>query len=249
MGNDMAESPSRFLSPVLCPLSSEPLLDTARRYETPEGIALVMRVAGPVVRAWAWAIDLAIRAGVYLLISIPLTYLGGIGTAGILIGFFLIEWFYPVAFELSRGSTPGKRAMGLLVLHDNGTPVTLSSSLIRNLLRAADFLPFFYGAGLVSMLLNRDFKRLGDMAAGTLVVYRDTPVERHPLPSVAPVALPGGFSGEEQQMLLTFAERAARLTQERRVELAEILSGLTGKKGEEGVEMLYAYASWLVRGR
>lgn len=224
-------------------------IDTARQYETPEGIALVMRVAGPVVRAWAWAIDLAVRAGVYLLISIPFAYLGGIGTAGTLIGFFLIEWFYPVIFELRNGSTPGKRAMGLLVLHDNGTPVALSSSLIRNLLRAADFLPFFYGAGLVTMLLNRDFKRLGDMAAGTLVVYRDIPPERHPLPSVDPVTLPGDFTGEEQQMLLAFGERASGLTRARASELAGILSGLTGREGEDGVEMLYAYASWLARGR
>ncbi|HHH39745.1 MAG TPA: RDD family protein [Sedimenticola sp.] len=223
-------------------------IDTTLRHETPEGVVLVMRLAGPVVRAWAWVIDLLIRAGLYLVLAVPLSFLGGIGTAGTLIGLFLIEWFYPVLFEVRNGATPGKRMMGLLVLHDNGSPVALPAALLRNLLRGADFLPFLYGAGLLSMLINREFKRLGDMAAGTLVVYREPAHARASLPDVPPLPLPVALTSDEQRLLITFAERAPALAQGRRLELAETLGGLTGRHGVAGVERLYAYANWLARG-
>ncbi len=225
------------------------MLDTLRSYETPEGIGLEIHIAGPVVRAWAWAIDFAIRAGIYLTISIPLGYFGGLGMAVLLIGFFLIEWFYPVIFEIRSGATPGKKAMGIQVIHDNGTPVSWPSSLIRNLVRAADFLPFLYGFGLLSMLLNRDFKRLGDMAAGTLVVYLEKLPERQALPIVDPIPPPGDLYVDEQRTLLAFSERAAILTVDRSTELAGILSELTGAQGAEGVNKLHAYANYLAQGR
>jgi uncharacterized RDD family membrane protein YckC len=225
------------------------MLDTARRYEIPEGIELGFRVAGPVVRACAWAIDLLIRAGLYLAIAIPFSFMGGLGIGVTLIIFFLIEWFYPVIFELRQGATPGKKAMGLEVIHDDGTPIAWSASLIRNLLRTADFLPFLYATGLISMLLNQNFKRLGDLAAGSLVVYRDKVGVRPELPSVKPLHPPQTMTRDEGRTLLAFAERSAVLTSDRRIELAEILSDLTDKKGEEAVAELHAYASWLAQGR
>jgi uncharacterized RDD family membrane protein YckC len=225
------------------------MLDTTRRYETPEGIALGLRIAGPVVRSCAWAIDMLIRAGLYLAIAIPFSFLGGLGFGLSLVVFFLIEWFYPVFFELRQGATPGKKAMGLEVIQDNGTPVSWSASLLRNLLRAADFLPFLYAAGLASMLLNRNFQRLGDLAAGTLVVYRDKATQRQELPAVLPVHPPQPLTREEQRTLLAFAERTPLLTAERQVELAEILSGLSGRRGTAAVTELHAYASWLAQGR
>ncbi len=92
---------------------------------------------------------------------------------------FLLEWLYPVAFELTRwGATPGKRALGLKVVMDNGLPVTPAASLTRNLLRVADFLPFLYGFATVCLLTRRDFKRLGDLAAATLVVYQPPEVRK-----------------------------------------------------------------------
>ena len=94
-----------------------------------------------------------------------------------LILFFALEWLYPVAFELSRwGATPGKRVMGLKVVMDSGLPITPAASFTRNLLRVADFLPMLYGFALASMLIRKDFKRLGDIAAATLVVYRTAAV-------------------------------------------------------------------------
>lgn len=224
-------------------------LDTTRSYETPEGITLGLRIAGPVVRSCAWVIDMLIRAGIYLAIAIPFSFLGGLGFGLSLVVFFLIEWFYPVFFEMRQGSTPGKKAMGLEVIQDNGTPLSWSASLIRNLLRAADFLPFLYAAGLVSMLLNRNFQRLGDLAAGTLVVYRDQAQPRHELPAVSPQHPPHDLTREEQRTLLAFAERTPLLTAERQIELAEILSDLTHRQGEAAVSELHAYAGWLAQGR
>jgi len=224
-------------------------LDTSREYETPEGVMLQLRIAGPVVRACAWAIDFLIRAVLYLALAGLFVYLGGVGLALILIGFFLVEWFYPAVFEARNGATPGKKAMGLEVIHDNGTPLSWPSSLIRNLLRAADFLPLFYGVGLLTMLANRNFQRLGDLAAGTLVVYRERRRERERLDGVEPSPLDMDLSLEEQEVVLDFAERRDRLSVARLEELAGILSPVTGRQGEKAVQELLANAAWLARGR
>jgi len=226
------------------------LLDTVRTYETPEGIDLELRIAGPVVRACAWAIDALLRGALYLGIGVALAFAGGVGIGIMLIGFFLIEWFYPTIFEAHYGATPGKKAMKIEVMHDDGTALTWSSSLIRNLLRAADFFPFLYGFGLVAMLANRDFKRLGDLAAGTLVVYRPRPLERVQVPETqVSKPLPPGLSVAEQRTLLDFAERRDRLSPQRLEELAGMVPRLTAKRGAAAVDELLAYAAWLARGR
>jgi len=154
-----------------------------------------------------------------------------------------------VVFEIHNGATPGKRAMGILVIQDNGIPVTPAASVIRNFLRIADFLPFFYAAGLMTMILNREFKRLGDLAAGTLVVYRDEKRERTHPPSQAVEKPPLALSEDEQLTLLNFSERAEGLTAGRREELADLLSEVTRHRGNDGVQALYAYANWILKGR
>ena len=223
--------------------------DTIRHSETPEGILLQLKLAGPVARGCAWAIDAAIKAVIYIAIAIFSAFLGGVGVALMLIGFFLLEWFFPVIFEISSGATPGKKAMGLVVVHDNGTPISLSASLIRNLLRVADFLPLLYGIGLLSILANRNFQRLGDMVAGTLVIYRERDKTDIAIPNVAAKPPPIPLSVEELRNLIAFAERSAQLSEERRIELANQLSVLTGRQGQAAVLELYAYANWLTRGR
>ncbi len=220
-------------------------LDTSRAYETPEGIILELKIAGPVVRACAWAIATAIRAVVYIVIPLVFSFFGGIGMAAIMIGIFIVEWFYPVLFEIRSGATPGKKAMGIAVIHDNGTPVAWSSSLVRNLLRTADFFPLFYGTGLLAMLANRDFKRLGDLAAGTLVVYREQPTERGKFPEVTPKPPPPELTVDEQRTFMDYAERSKMLSNDRLTELAEIISEMTGKKGQDAVNEVHAYANWL----
>jgi len=206
------------------------MLDTTRRVATPEGIELTLRLAGPVPRAMAWAVDLAIRAGiVFAVMSVALQF-GRAGWGVVLLTLFFVEWLLPAWLEAAwRGQTPGKRVMRLAVLNDDGTPVRWPAALTRNLLRAVDFLPFLYGTGLVSMLANRDFKRLGDLAAGTVVVYANEKmvVERN-IPEAAPIVPPIPLDLEEQRALLELAERSHSLTQERFEELAELPRPLVG---------------------
>jgi uncharacterized RDD family membrane protein YckC len=85
---------------------------------------------------------------------------------------FVFFWGYYIFFELIwNGQSPGKRLVGIRVIRSDGTPVTLSEVLIRNLVRVVDFLPSFYGVGVVAMFADARARRLGDMAAGTLVVH------------------------------------------------------------------------------
>jgi uncharacterized RDD family membrane protein YckC len=224
------------------------MLDTAREVPTPEGIELSLRLAGPVSRALAWLIDLIVRMLAFGALSLIVGLLGKLGMALALILWFALEWLYPTAFEVwGRGATPGKRSLGLVVLHDDGTPVRLSASLTRNLLRAIDFFPMLYGVGLFSMLLSRDFKRLGDFAAGTVVVYREPATRHAAVPEAPPLAPPVPLGRDEQRTLLAFATRAATLTQERAEELALLAPRLTGTRdGALARQRLLGIASFLV---
>lgn len=85
---------------------------------------------------------------------------------------FIFLWGYYVFFEmLWNGQSPGKRWVKLRVIRTDGTPITLSESIIRNLVRLVDFMPAYYGVGVIAMFLNDQARRLGDLAAGTLVVH------------------------------------------------------------------------------
>ena len=207
------------------------MLDTTRRVATPEGIELTLHLAGPVPRAIAWAIDFVIRAAIVIVVMIGALQFGTAGWGVVLLTAFFVEWLLPAWLEtVWRGQTPGKRLMKLAVLNDDGTPVRWPGALTRNLLRAADFLPFLYGAGLASMLLNRDFKRLGDLAAGTVVVYQLDGVEtRRDIPAAAPLVPPVALDLADQRALLALAERSTTLTRERFEELAELPTPLVGQ--------------------
>ena len=224
------------------------MLDTARRVATPEGVEITLRVAGPVPRALAYTLDLLFRGAVMFALMIAVSALGNFGSAIMLLAAFMLEWLYPVLFEvLSAGATPGKRAMGLIVLNDDGTPVRWPASLTRNLLRAIDFLPFLYFIGFVTMVANRDFKRLGDLAANTLVVYRDEKPAAASIPEASPIAPSIPLTLAEQRTLLDFSERSSRLTAERAAELAEIVAPLTsGHSGPAAVQQLVGIANHLV---
>lgn len=86
--------------------------DTIRQYETPEGVLLQLRLAGPVARACAWTIDLAIKTVLYIITAIITSLFGGVGMAVMLIGFFLLEWFYPVFLRFPPVRRRGKRPWG-----------------------------------------------------------------------------------------------------------------------------------------
>lgn len=147
--------------------------------ETPEQIDINFQQAGIGSRFYAALIDTALLtlislAGYYVnrqfiseLGDIVGNWLGAVG--GIIV--FALFWGYYIVFEVTtNGQTLGKLALGLRVIKEGGYPIGFADSAIRNLVRIVDFLPFFYGVGLICMLINRNWKRLGDLAAGTLVI-------------------------------------------------------------------------------
>src|SRR5687768_16805307 len=92
--------------------ASQPGLDTLRTFTTPEGVELNLRLAGPMPRACAWAIDLALRVAILLVVLIAVSALGALGMGIFLISAFLLEWIYPAVCEVHfDGATPGKKAM------------------------------------------------------------------------------------------------------------------------------------------
>ena len=215
--------------------------------ETPEGVDLLLRPAGLVPRALAFAVDLAIRGAILLALFISLGLLGkfGMGLGALLL--FLVQWWYMVLFEvLNQGRTPSKHWLGLRVVHDDGTPVGWASSLTRNLLRFVDLLPFGYFLGALSCLGHPAFKRLGDIAAGTLVVYQEKPAERPALAPAEPVAPPVGLSLDEQRALISFAERQASLSPDRRRELAAILAEPLATTAEDAERTIQGIARALM---
>lgn len=224
-------------------------LDTRFTAETPEGIALALLPAGVVSRFYAFLIDAFIRLLIFSGASLVLTRLGGFGAGITLVVFFAIEWFYPVVFELTLfGTTPGKRSLGLRVVMDSGLPVTPAASLVRNLLRTADFLPLAYGFGFASMLMRSDFKRIGDLAAGTLVVHA-RPVALHgPLPDAPPEPPPRTLSPREQAAVIAWAARSSRITEARLSELAAIAGPGVGFNGGPAAltQRLKGLAQWLL---
>jgi uncharacterized RDD family membrane protein YckC len=223
------------------------MLDTLRPVETPEGLALDLRCAGVVPRALAWAIDLAIRFGIGMAIVFVAAFFGEAGVGVMLVGAFTLLWIYPMLFEvLNDGQTPGKRAMGLRVVCDNGTPVTWRPAIVRNLMRTADMLPAAFGIGIAMGLSDPWSRRLGDLVAGTVVVYVDVPPERRPAPAVAAAAPRLPLQPGEQRAIVAFAERASRMTSERQAELAELLAPVTGQRGQGAVDAVLAIANHLL---
>jgi uncharacterized RDD family membrane protein YckC len=211
------------------------VLDTVVAAETPEGIVLELRPAGLAARFYAFAIDWLIRLVIAYGALIASVFLGGFGVGFWLVFYFLLEWFYPVIFELSRsGATPGKGVVGLKVVMDNGLPITPAASFTRNLLRVADFLPLAFAAAIVSMLLRKDCKRLGDLAAATLVVHQPRRPPPIRLEGVAPVAPACALTPADQAALVALAARAPTLTTERLDELAALAASVLGAAGAAG---------------
>ncbi len=223
------------------------MLDTYREVVTPEGVALHLPVAGPVPRAVAWGIDLAVRLGILMLVGTVLALLGAAGQGLYLILTFLIFWAYPILFEvLWDGQTPGKKAMSLRVVNGDGAPVGWLPAITRNLLRTVDMLPFGYAAGLVACLADPHARRLGDMVAGTLVVHNERERDAAAAPVNAVLAPSAGLQPAEQAAVVAFGERAPLLTPARQEELANIVEPLTGSRGQSGVLRLYGMANWLL---
>lgn len=222
------------------------LLDTTYNIDTPEGVELRLPVAGIGSRALAWLIDAFIKFIALIVLAIVLTFLGTFGAGLRLIAVFVLLWFYNVLFEVfAHGATPGKKVIGLRVMNANGTPVGWTGSLLRNLIRAVDVLPGCYLFGCISVMLSRNFQRLGDLAAATVVVYADKESARTSLAGVKPEPVKVPLTLDEQQVIVSFGERAPRLNRERAEELADLMKPVFG---EVEADELRSHAAWLAGG-
>jgi uncharacterized RDD family membrane protein YckC len=159
---------------------------------TPENMEVRFRLAGLATRFFAWAFDAFLQVLLLGLIlqafafTIPIVLRSSLGKnaanwviAIMIILFFLVLNGYFIFFELKwRGQTPGKMLLHIRVIKQDGYPIGLVESLVRNLVRILDWVPFLYAVGALSMLLSRQSRRLGDLAAGTIVVREDPPIPK-----------------------------------------------------------------------
>lgn len=231
-------------------------IDTLQAIELAEGVVIRLRVAGPVPRMFAHVLDLLIQGAgwlvVYLICMLSGLVMGFEVASGLmLLVTFLSLWWYPVFFEASRwGATPGKRVMKLRVVQPSGAPITFGQAIIRNFLRFVDGQPgVFYGFGLASCLATKRFQRLGDLAAGTVVVYdRLDTIPAAGVAQMEEVRPKVPLTRDEARAVMSYRDRARGWSDARRQELADLATDVTGAKGASGVARLLSIAQWLEGG-
>ncbi|HEY5257761.1 MAG TPA: RDD family protein [Candidatus Baltobacteraceae bacterium] len=210
---------------------------------TPESVAFRYELAGLGSRFLAVFVDLLIQVAVILLIFWGLTYLAShaspavvrqehqdswaqsIGIAIVVAIVFTIFYGYFILFEIFwNGQTPGKKLLGIRVVRDGGYPVDFGASFLRNVIRIGEQLLLFYALSAVSTLLSPENKRVGDYAAGTIVVResRFVPIKNflRALPQPASVTAASLLGDEERALIANFLERRDQLSGDRRRDLA-----------------------------
>jgi len=239
--------------------------------ETPEHIELRFELAGLGTRFVAVLIDHLLQILVTGLVGliVSLTALGqdivpplkqsiiwAIAVGFILI--FIALWGYFAIFETAwNGQTPGKRVAGIRVVRDDGTPISFLDAMVRNLVRVVDFLPGYYTIGIIALFISPQNKRLGDYAAGTIVIKeRTAPIPEMPelnertgneklMPNnpqlVATLRnVAGRLTAQELQMAQRYTERRLDLDPQARVILArKIALPLIEKLSLEGISASY----------
>jgi uncharacterized RDD family membrane protein YckC len=201
---------------------------------TPEGVEVELTLANIGSRFIAGGVDFTVQVIVIVALALILQPAGDAGVAIFSSAMFAIIFFYDVLFEvLGRGKTPGKRWTGLRVVRSGGRPITLVRSALRNILRLIDILPSFYAIGMIAIFATPRNQRLGDLAAGTLVV-RDRQGGRRE--AVAPAALQqtelgeavtwdvSAVSADDVATVRAFLERREQLKTGARRDIAEELS-------------------------
>lgn len=221
------------------------------RIATPEGVSFELPLAGVGSRFVAQLVDTLLQ-GVILTVIVILLVVTGAGDFAVfaisgLAGFGLL-FVYPVAFELvAGGRTPGKRWSSLRVICDDGSPVTFRASALRNVLRLVDIQPGMYLVGAISIFVTRNNQRLGDLAAGTLVVREPRALHATPEPVIpaaeyVPGELPAwdvtGLGTAELAALRRFLERRDALDTVPRTLLARDLANrLRPRVGGVGADL------------
>src|SRR5205085_6016630 len=155
---------------------NQPLPDTDLVVATPERVSFDYQVAGLGTRGIAQILDLLILAAVLMAVYFVAIFEGAAGQGTLayliaIIGSFVVIFGYHWACEAFwAGQTIGKKVFRLRAVGDRGEPMTFMQAGIRNVIRIVDFLPYGYGVGMVVLFVNGKGKRLGDLAAGTIVV-------------------------------------------------------------------------------
>ena len=228
-------------------------LDTVCLVETPEGTDLHAELAGLVPRALAYSIDFLLRMVVLFALSIVLAFAGRAGDGLLLIAFFVLEWGYPILFEVLRGGqTVGKKAFNIKVVNEDLTPIRFGPSLIRNLLRTADIFPFLYVFGSISMVMTQKFQRLGDLAANTVVVYTHPNTHESAgmtLESVESVTPSYPISEDQQTAFINFALNRGQLSVARQQEIAEIIRPRMPMRIDDAKNYVRGVGKWLLGAR
>lgn len=145
--------------------------------ETPENVVLSYQLAGPSIRCAAYLVDFLVRSAITFFIFILVAciqvmapILQGTSSGLFLVFWFVMEWGYYVICEgFFHGKTVGKNAFGLRVIQAQGHPISFWAAALRNLMRFVDAF-MLYGTAFVAMLTNREFRRLGDLVAQTVVI-------------------------------------------------------------------------------
>lgn len=215
--------------------------------ETPEQTALDFPLAGIGSRFLAMAADSAIQFVVSAILVLVIGFatpgfqwLGGIteqwAIALLILSIFLIYSGYFAFFEaVWNGQTPGKRFAQLRVMKDDGRPISPYDAIARNLMRAVDSLPFLYGVGVISILVSKRNKRLGDFVAGTVVVHEKTLEGARPFldaakPATGPVFNTATITTEELRLIETFFSRRDSLDPGIRTSMAAQIARRIGEK-------------------
>jgi uncharacterized RDD family membrane protein YckC len=211
---------------------------------TPERVSLQYDIAGIGSRGAAAMVDTLIQLVALIVIFVALSaglaassaFLSvgdGDGASTLFIALFALALFavadgYFMLFEiLWSGQTPGKRMVGLRVIRENGYPMRPIDAVIRNLVRMVDWLPGAYGIGVLTMLLNKRSKRLGDFASGTIVV-REGARGAAGLLLQSAVAEPRGvrLSSADATLVRDFLVRRSSMDPHARADLATRLSAV-----------------------
>ncbi|MBI1749375.1 MAG: RDD family protein [Acidobacteria bacterium] len=215
--------------------------------ETPEQTSLDFPLAGIGSRFLALAHDTAIQilTGFVLVIVGMLLFAGSLSFGGefwtwtaalLILLFFVLYYGYFAFFEaIWNGQTPGKRKFHLRVIHESGRPISIAQAIARNLLRVVDQFPGFYGVGIITSLLNRQNKRLGDYVAGTVVILEKEFADLRPVWSAA-LAAPAGpalldtarLSPEEWRLIESFLARRSHLDYNLRSQMASQIAEKIG---------------------
>lgn len=212
---------------------------------TPERVAVELPIAGLGSRAMAYLVDVALLGAVGLVAYFVVTFFVadvinavlGLSTlvrsvAAIVV--FAALWVYWTALEVAwRGQTPGKRLVRIRVVKLDGSPVTLFSSAVRNLLRVVDFMPACYPVGIVTMLIDRRHRRLGDLLAGTVLV-RDEQVDLARYEQVASTTL----AVDEVELATSWLTRFDELEPGPRLRLGQRLAERLGLPGGDDAETI-----------